>query len=348
MMVNSMNETDLDLLKNKYVNSQHNDFTIIDIFIEDNVIKCRCKCSCENIKDYPLKYIIKGRSKSCGHRRSTDAPKKISEWRKNNPDKLIEISNKIKKWNEKNNEILLERNMKNSLFYKNLRTATDFTELFSIIHPDYINDLLSGKLDTHSIIKTKCPICGEYCEHVLNNVFRIKTGKLKNGRAPYCHNCRPVVSASSRENELYEFISSFYNGICIRNYRDLLYPYEVDLYYPDKKIAVEFNGDYWHSRQNGKPDNYHYRKFKECLSKGILLVSVFESAWNNNANDIKNYIHDLFSRKENKLSYRDDSCINNNYPPYNVADIQIGDYISEYYTTGKYVTFTCGFSKIKD
>ena len=342
-----MHEIDLDLLKDKYVNKQYNDFTIIDIFIEDNTVKCRCRCSCGNIKEYSLSYITKGKSKSCGHRRSTDAPKKISEWRKSNPDKLVEISNKTKEWNKSNREVLLKRDSKNSFFYKSLRITTDFTELLNIIHPYYVNDLLSGKLDTRSIIKTKCPVCGNYCEHTFNNVFRIKTCKLKNDRAPCCHNCRPIRSTSSRENELYEFIKSFYSGKCIRNYRDLLYPYELDLYYPEKKIAVEFNGDYWHSRQNGKSDDYHYRKFKKCLSKGILLISIFESALNNNADNIKSYIQDVFNQRENKLSYYNDSCINNNYPPYDITNIQIGEYISEHYMTGKYITFTCGFSKIR-
>lgn len=342
----TMNKVNLDLLKTEYINKQFNDFTIIDIFIEDNNIKCKCKCSCGKIKEHNLFYIIKGKSKSCGHRKSTEAPKKISEWRKNNPDKLVEISNKTKEWNNTNRDILLNRDMKNSLHYKNLRIATDFTDLLNILHPDYINNLLAGNLDTRSIIKTKCPICGEYCEHIFNNVFRIKTGKLKNDRAPYCHNCRPVRSTSSRENELYEFIKTFYNGKCIRNYRDLLYPYELDLYYPEKRIAVEFNGDYWHSRQNGKSDDYHYRKFKKCLSKGILLVSVFESAWNKTSDSIKSYLSDTFNKIENKLSYHVDSCINNNYPPYNVADLSLSEYISDYYITGKYTTFTCGFSKI--
>lgn len=346
MRSSKWNISNLEALKREYLNCQFNDFTIKDIFIADRVVKCICTCLCGTVKEYLLRYIVSGKSKSCGHRKSTDAPKKISEWRRNNPDKLIEISNKTKEWNHANHDILLKRDIKNSQHYKNLRMAADFTDLLNIIHPDYVNDLLSGNLDTRSVIKTKCPICGEYCEHILNNVFRIKTGRLKNNQAPHCHNCRPIKLTSSREDELYEFIKSFYNGPCVRNYRDLLYPYELDLYYPDKKIAIEFNGDYWHSTQNGKSDDYHYRKFKKCLSKGILLASVFESAWNNDSDSIKSYLYDIFNKRENKLSYYSNICINNNYPPYNIVDLQLGDYISDNYTTGKYTTFTCGFSKI--
>ena len=344
-MVSKWSILNIDNLKREYLNCKFNDFTIKDIFIIDNTVKCLCECLCGTIKEYNLRYIVSGKSKSCGHRRSTDAPKKISKWRENNPDKLAEISLKTKEWNCANKEVLLERNKNNSQLYKNLRAKTDFTELLRIIHPDYTDDLLAGNLNTKSVIKTKCPVCDEYCEHTFNNVFHIKTGKFKNDRAPCCHNCRQIMTTSSQENELYNFIKSFYKGKCFKNYRDLLYPYELDLYYPEKKIAIEFNGDYWHSIQNGKPDNYHYNKFLKCLNKGVLLVSVFESEWNNNMDNIKSYIIDLFNNKENKLSFNEDYYINNNYPPYNIK-LPLGEYISNYYNFGKYTIFTCGFSKI--
>ena len=67
-----------------------------------------------------------------------------------------------------------------------------------------------------------------------------------------------------------------------------------------KKIAIEFNGDYWHD-ENHKPRDYHYNKFNLCREKNILLVSIFESEWNNRKDDIKQYLLDLFSCRENSL-----------------------------------------------
>ncbi len=60
------------------------------------------------------------------------------------------------------------------------------------------------------------------------------------------------------------------------NTRDIIPPYELDIYIPDYKLAIEFNGLYWHSK---KDKNYHLNKTQMCLQKNIQLLHIFENEW---------------------------------------------------------------------
>jgi hypothetical protein len=61
--------------------------------------------------------------------------------------------------------------------------------------------------------------------------------------------------------------------------RNVIAPYELDFYLPELKIAVEFNGVYWHSEKH-KDRNYHYAKWKKCQDIGVQLIQIWEDDWN--------------------------------------------------------------------
>ncbi len=71
------------------------------------------------------------------------------------------------------------------------------------------------------------------------------------------------------------------------NVRDI--PYEIDIYLPDNKIGIEFNGIYWHS-EIIKEKNYHIKKRKNCISKGIDLIQIWEDDWKYKKDIIKSII----------------------------------------------------------
>ena len=54
---------------------------------------------------------------------------------------------------------------------------------------------------------------------------------------------------------------------------------ELDIYAPEKKVAIEFNGVYWHSSKF-KDKDAHHTKFKLAVEAGIKLVQVWEDDWN--------------------------------------------------------------------
>lgn len=66
-------------------------------------------------------------------------------------------------------------------------------------------------------------------------------------------------------------------------YRGLLGGHEVDLYYEDSRVAVEYNGSFWH-REAYRGKRYHLDKTLKCIQKRVQVVHIFEYEWMNNRN----------------------------------------------------------------
>lgn len=52
------------------------------------------------------------------------------------------------------------------------------------------------------------------------------------------------------------------------NDRNVLKPAELDIYVPGKKLAIEYDGMYWHSDEF-KNASYHVKKTDDCEKAGI-------------------------------------------------------------------------------
>lgn len=123
-----------------------------------------------------------------------------------------------------------------------------------------------------------------------------------NGQAEYlklCPNCFDGAG-SNLEKELCHYIESIYSGKIIRNSRSIIKLQELDIYLPEKKLAFEFNGTYWHSESAGTSRLYHFNKTKACKEKGIRLIHIFEHEWVNSKDKIKALIRSalgIFSEK---------------------------------------------------
>lgn len=75
-----------------------------------------------------------------------------------------------------------------------------------------------------------------------------------------------------------DLICSWLNDVNVKyetSNRKILHGKELDIYIPKKKIAIEFNGVYWHSTAI-KSKKYHVDKYKECELHGIQLISIWE------------------------------------------------------------------------
>ena len=229
--------------------------------------------------------------------------KKRVQWYKDNPDKVKLISEKI------------------SSTFKQKRINNNFSLLINRVHPDYIQSLLNGDINSLSEILIKCPICGEYDKHSFHNIFRINSNDIKPNSHNLCHKCYANISQSSPELEIKDIINTMYNGKCIENSRSIIPPLELDLYYPEKNIAIEFNGNYWHD-ENHKPKDYHFNKFKLCKDKNIRLISIYESDWFNKHDNIINLLKNIFIESKiiyarnctiSKLDYKTKSAFINEY-----------------------------------
>ena len=276
---------------------------------------------------------------------TNDKRKRFSEARKdyyNNQDKKDSIKLRVTQWwintcSDKRNQIALQH--KKAKFQTRISHINE--DFISNLHPSYIEKLNSGEIKVDSIVETKCPRCGNYDRHSFNNVYHLKSETYT---PRLCHSCYKSLSTSKYEDEIADYISTFYSGELIRNSRNIISPLELDLYYPEKKIAIEFNGDYWHNESRVTSD-YHYNKFKKCFDSGIILVSIFEHEWLSNKDSIKDYLIDLFNGIDNRLSFVSNDVMNNNYPL--MKSIVIIDTIDDVYSTNNYTIHHCGFSKFR-
>lgn len=98
-----------------------------------------------------------------------------------------------------------------------------------------------------------------------------------NDRTTYKTGCPTCYKPSQSQILIADFIKEFYE--VEENTRKVITPLELDIYIPEKKLAVEFNGIYWHTEDQGKDRYYHYNKWKMCHDKGIQLITVWEDDW---------------------------------------------------------------------
>lgn len=86
------------------------------------------------------------------------------------------------------------------------------------------------------------------------------------------------------------------------NDRFLIRPREVDFYVPSFSLALEFNGDYWHSdtmtmaRSGVDAATYHGEKVARCSERGVRLLYLWESQWVHSRGKMEGVLSDAFLR----------------------------------------------------
>lgn len=147
-------------------------------------------------------------------------------------------------------------------------------------------------------VEIRCRKCG-----------RTSGWNLNNGKAAHVHEmhmCRFCETVQSHcENDLTDFVKSVYDGNVVENTKKVIHPYELDIYVPDRNLAFEFDGIYWHSETEGKKDrNYHLMKTRMCERLGVKLVHVFETEWNDMRGIVESRIRDMLGVHENTVYAR--------------------------------------------
>lgn len=184
----------------------------------------------------------------------------------------------------------------------------------------------------YKVYKFKCNKC--------NTEF---DGTFSNNRPPVCRVCYPVYKNNKLHQEFRNFLIElgFENKFSENNNR-IITPFELDFYIESKSLAIELNGNYYHSEIGGTKDrNYHLNKTKDCYSKNIKLIHIFEDEWIFNKNIIKSKIKNslglidkkIFARKcEIKIVNLEEKrlFLNNNHIQGDTVDeIRLGLYYNE-------------------
>lgn len=92
-----------------------------------------------------------------------------------------------------------------------------------------------------------------------------------------CPKC--AGAGSIAQSEILNFVKLLVDVPIEENTRSIITPYELDIFIPSHKLAIEYNGLYWHSEANGVESKYHLKKHIMCEEKGIRLISIFEDEW---------------------------------------------------------------------
>ncbi len=95
----------------------------------------------------------------------------------------------------------------------------------------------------------------------------------------HLHNIKvkPSTRISRPERRIQKLIENNYEGIILFNDRLLIKPYELDIYLPELGLAIEYNGLYWHSENQGKGRSYHLDKTLACADRDVQLLHIFSS-----------------------------------------------------------------------
>jgi len=98
-----------------------------------------------------------------------------------------------------------------------------------------------------------------------------------------------------------------FDGKTEQNTRQIITPLELDIYYPEKQLAIEFNGSHWHSEVMCEPEKAklkHLRKTRKCQSKGIRLIHIFEHQWYAREKQFVSFIRNSLGCNQNKIMAR--------------------------------------------
>lgn len=119
-----------------------------------------------------------------------------------------------------------------------------------------------------------------------------------------CPKCANLASRAEQEVADY-VISLIGEDNVLTSNRSVLGHKELDIYIPDKNIAIEFNGLYWHSEAHGKDRHYHYDKWKMCKDNGVQLITIWEDEWRDKKEIVKSMLaHKLGVSQEERVFAR--------------------------------------------
>lgn len=107
-------------------------------------------------------------------------------------------------------------------------------------------------------------------------------------RGSQCYFCYPIFS-SRGEREVADFVESLGFDIS-RNNRSIIAPKELDIVVSDQKVAIEYEGLYWHSEIGGKSPRAHLEKTRQAAEKHFSLFRVYADHWRDKRSIVESMI----------------------------------------------------------
>lgn len=216
--------------------------------------------------------------------------------------------------------VLEKARKKNTTDYKQIcpictgvEVQEGFNDMFSI-RPDLRdkwNWSLNSHVDPYSLAPNSLTLIKDVCkEPGCNNVFELTVCDWTNGYMVFCDDHRGKRSVSLESNEMIGYIKSL--GVTVvEEFSPVNFnTYRVDVYIPDKKIAIDFNGIYWHSDEY-RPHTYHRDKLLFFKSYGIRLIYVWEDDWLLKRNIVCSMLKNILGVSQSKRINARDCSVHN-------------------------------------
>lgn len=262
---------------------QFGEWTVLD-YVGNGLWKCRCSCGCE--KNVNGKSMRLGMSKSCGHDKFND----LSEKRFG---RLV-----AKKYvGEQRWECVCDCGKRVIVFAHNLLRENGTKSCGCITSDVKVKrDEILRFIQNFYIENKRYPFLNEVMG-MINRGEAVTRNLLKE------YELESFVNRSFRsiqEREIASMLSERVN--IVTSCRYIIPGYELDIYIPEKKIAIEFNGSYWHS-EIYKDKLYHQNKTIECAKRGIRLIHIFEYEYNSNKEKILAFLKNTIDSNKNTVVY---------------------------------------------
>ena len=138
-------------------------------------------------------------------------------------------------------------------------------------------DIAVIDIDRDTII-CECNVCRFHFTRTFTNSNKQKLSQILHNICPKCREKSPLHSRA--ELEICDWVRNHTTSAVRLGDRSVITPLELDIYIPEKKLAIEYCGLYWHSENTGqKTSAYHQIKWQRCLDQGIKLITIFEDEW---------------------------------------------------------------------
>ena len=141
--------------------------------------------------------------------------------------------------------------------------------------PDFVKDVFIKD----NILQYKCECPHPECNNCSERFYIVQANICSNRRSSGIEMCTKLMPVrrdriSNTTIEIYvQKLLDEYSIYYETNNRSILKGKEVDIYIPEKNIAIECNGIYWHSKRDAL---YHKEKMEQCLLNNIQLITVWE------------------------------------------------------------------------
>lgn len=290
--------------RNNLVGKQFGEWTVLE-YTGDGTWKCQCSCENKTIHNVKTNALITGKSKSCGcisNKKADLKGKVINSWEVLGyvGDRMWRCKcscGRIKDVHAYTLTHNLSTNCGNGIHMLSKFGETspqkfdkprEQWQIDTLTNRDMLKEFMeksdykSSKYLAEKLGVTRCTLLLKVHEHNLESYINLNP------------------SQSFMETELVNFIKSIYSGEIIQNSRKILgNKKELDIYIPEAKLAIEVNGNYWHSALY-KDSQYHYNKFNACRKLGIRLIHIYEYEY---CNSVKiNIVHDIIRRALNRTT----------------------------------------------